>query len=711
MSAEVRDKVLEIQGLFVDYGRGPGAAHALSGINLSIDRGEIVGIVGESGSGKSTLAYAITRLLRPPGEVVAGGIVYHRRDGTRLDVLGADRSTLRRWRWAELAIVFQAAMNALNPVTTLRSQLLDVFDAHRPDLSQEHRLDRAVELMSLVGIPSSRLTAYPHQLSGGMRQRAMIAMALALDPEVLIFDEPTTALDVVVQQEILTRLRDLQSRLGFSVIFITHDLGLLLEVANRIAVMYAGRVVELAPAGQLNASQSHPYSEGLLASAPSVAGPLRPLRGLPGLPPDLRSLPPGCAFHPRCYLARDLCRQQEPALIRAGGRLVACLAREHPDLWGQTPQPVREDHSKRNQPDGPLPRGASSRESAAHTVGVAGPRDKDATAAVLEGRALSKAFRVGTKALQAVDSVSLSLWPGRVVALVGESGSGKSTVAAVLAGLYKSSSGDILLRGQLVRPWQARSHRAYAREVQMVFQDPYSSLNPIHTVGYLLSRPLVNHRRVSRRHMQQELEELLTTVHLTPPRRFLSAHPHELSGGQRQRVAVARAMAPEPRVLLADEPVSMLDVSVRLGLLNLLNDLKERSQLAVLYITHDIASARYFADQIQVMYAGELIEGGPSEAVTQTPAHPYTRLLVAAVPGTSSKPSPAEGVIRQPSDRVGAPLTGCRFADRCPHVMPECRAQTIPGMDLGGGHWVRCLLYREQRVELDSPGAPAPAVG
>jgi peptide/nickel transport system ATP-binding protein len=316
------------KGLTVDYGFGPGAVHAVCGVDLEVGRGQIVGLVGESGSGKSTLAYAAARLLRPPGRVVTGSVTYHPAGGEPIDVFAMEPAALRRWRWDKLAVVAQASMNALNPVVTLASQLTDVLQVHRPGLSARERGERAAGALETVGIPRSRLGSYAYQLSGGMRQRAVIAMALILEPEIVIMDEPTTALDVVVQREILAQITELSARMSLAVLFITHDLSLLLEIADSIAVMYAGRVVEQAPAAQLYERPLHPYTQGLLGSFPPLDGPRMQLAGIPGSPPDPRSLPPGCPFHRRCPEATATCREHVPPLVDHGGRLVACLARE-----------------------------------------------------------------------------------------------------------------------------------------------------------------------------------------------------------------------------------------------------------------------------------------------------------------------------------------------------------------------------------------------
>ncbi len=322
-----RGLVLDVRDVAVDYGVGRAALHALVGVDVALHRGEVLGIAGESGSGKSTLAAAVTRLLRPPGRVVSGSVFYHPRSGPPVDVLALTDDTLRKWRWNEVSVVFQAAMNSLNPVANVAAQLMDALEVHRPEMSKQARRARAHELVRLVGIPETRLSSYPHQLSGGMRQRVMIAMALVLEPAIVIMDEPTTALDVVVQREILARMSELRESLGFSVIFITHDLSLLLEIADTIAVMYAGKVVELGPADELYDRPSHPYTQGLLASFPSLVGPRRELLGLSGSPPDLRNVPPGCAYHPRCPEMAPICLEMAPVATVRGRHTVLCHAR------------------------------------------------------------------------------------------------------------------------------------------------------------------------------------------------------------------------------------------------------------------------------------------------------------------------------------------------------------------------------------------------
>ncbi len=604
--------VLDIRDLSIAYRSGSGDVRAVRDVSLALHPGEVVGLAGESGCGKSTLAYGSVRLLRPPAVITGGSVTYHGRRVAEngVDVLAATANQIRKLRWREIAIVFQSAMNSLNPVMRVSDQLLDAVGAHLP-LADEQKHARIVELIEMVGIPRARLASYPHELSGGMRQRVMIAMALAAEPEVVIMDEPTTALDVVVQREILSEIFELKDRLGFSVLFITHDLSLLLEIADRVVIMYAGQIVESGTREQIHLRAAHPYTRGLLTSFPRLRGPRVKLSGIPGSPPNLRDTLTGCPFIPRCGFATDACATVDMA-----------LAAIEPETDHLTACPFV---NAAQQAAPPTPAPSEDR------------RPADTGQVVLEAVDVEKRFRLGRgrKAtdVAAVNHVSLKLRKGTVTALVGESGSGKTTVARLLAGQEVRSGGQILLDEAPIEPASKRGFRAYKGVVQMVFQDPFASLNPLHTVSYHLTRALRLHASESGREPSEaELDKLLEQVRLAPAAHFRDAYPHELSGGQRQRVAIARALAAAPRVLLADEPVSMLDVSIRLEMLDLIDQLRRNLDLAVLYITHDIASARYFADEILVMYAGEIVERGPAEHVTQAPSHEYTRLLIASAP-------------------------------------------------------------------------------
>ncbi len=682
--------LLDVQGLSVEYGAGKGRLRAVDNVDVQLHRGEVLGIVGESGSGKTTLAFAIARLLRPPGQITSGQVLFHPKTGDPVDLLTMTDAELRAFRWSALSLVFQSAMNTLNPVLRLRVQFADVLRAHRPGIRSDEIRARTDELLQLVGITPDRADSYAHELSGGMRQRVTIALALALEPEIIVMDEPTTALDVVLQRQILAEIMQLQSRLGFSVIFITHDLSLLIELADTIVVMYAGRIVEVGDTSEIHQSPRHPYSRGLLRSFPVLDGPRLRLVGIPGSPPDMRALPMGCAFHPRCPDRLDRCSTIEPSLTGTGlsqdspGHQVSCLLYDGEPL-GAPPQ--------LKVPPGDqevLGPAAGSAAVAAQEAGEIEP--------ILAAVRLSKSFGH----VRAVDDVSFGLYPGQITALVGESGSGKSTVARLLANLYPPTEGEVRLHGERSRARYGPAFRRYVREVQLVLQDPFASLNPLHSIEYHLTRPLKLHGFArTRAQVREGIDGLMAEVSLTPPQHFISKFPHELSGGQRQRIAVARALAARPAVLLADEPVSMLDVSIRLSLLNLFERLVRDRNLAMLYITHDIASARQFAANIMVMYAGQIVESGLAEDVIQNPAHPYTRLLIESSPQPNRRIR-GEAVERGEPPSMLAPPAGCRFHARCPFAMDICKTQVPPPIQVAANHMASCWLHSNDHASVAS---------
>ena len=713
-SKSAHEVVLRAEGLRVQY-EGPTPTRAVRDVSLELRRGEVLGIAGESGCGKSTLAYALTRLLRPPARLTSGKIIFMDRNGDPpVDIMSMNRASLREFRWSKVSMIFQSGMNALNPVTSLRKQFADIFEAHCPGIGEEECEQRSLKLLEAVGLDGARLRSYPHELSGGMRQRAGIAMALALNPQIIVMDEPTTALDVVVQREILDNIEWLRDEFGFSLIFISHDLALLLEMSDRLAVMYAGEVVEHAPADLLGRAPSHPYTRALLHSVPELSGRRRLLRGVPGSPPDLGNPIPGCAFAARCTFALDRCQDVHPDLGPT------TVAREDTGNFGSW-EVACHLHDPLARPTGPPPELAGGRLGSSRKQGrievlqgvspaeeFAEPRRPgDGGKAVLEVSNLTVEFpqRKGTK-LRAVDDVSFELHVGETLALVGESGSGKSTIALALARLIKPTHGQIRLDGRPAGKW-GRGLRAYRRQVQLVFQDPFASLNPAFSVRHHLRRPLVI-AGTSRSLLDESIEDLLLSVNLVPPSVFAGKRPHELSGGQRQRVSIARALAPRPSVLLADEPVSMLDVSVRLEILNLLETLKRSRNLALLYISHDLATARHFSTRIMVMYRGEVVESGPADEVILHPAHPYTQLLAASVPTATvdhEQLTAERRLRRETAERraeTGARAealtpSGCRFADRCPHAMDVCAAHP-PDFKTSQSHAVRCWLHDPSRA-------------
>ncbi|MFK3836517.1 ABC transporter ATP-binding protein [Microbacterium sp. NPDC087868] len=554
--------LLEVEQLSVEYA-SPGAepVQAVHDVSFTLRQGEFVGLVGESGSGKSTLGFALTRLQKPPARISGGRILFDGKDIRDLDAEG-----LRRQRQGGFAMVLQSGMNALNPVRTVGHHFADIFAAHG-HVPRDDRDARARELVAKVGLDPAVLARYPGELSGGMRQRASIALALSLEPQLMVFDEPTTALDVLVQHAVMDTIRDLQRAEGFTAILISHDLGIVLEATDRVMVMHEGRIVEDAASADILHSPQDEYTRMLLSH---YADPRAETLSIPGF-------------------------------VDAGTR--------------------RREGRSRTDVTETLP-----------TVSQRETRRADA-AIVVDG--VSKRYpapRRGEDAVTAVDDVSFRLEPGEALALVGASGSGKSTIAKLLTGIEKPTAGTVRFGETDVASLKRRGLRDLRKDVQMVFQDPYAALNPLHTVEYALSRPIRNYTPLRGAEARARVLELLDTVGLTPVEQFAAKLPHQLSGGQRQRVVIARALASDPQVLIADEPVSMLDVSLRAGVLALLEDLRERWGISMLYITHDLLSARLVTENILVLNRGRVVERGETSQVLQHPEDPYTVELLDAVP-------------------------------------------------------------------------------
>jgi peptide/nickel transport system ATP-binding protein len=811
--------LLDIRDLRTEIRLRRATVHAIDGVSLSLAPGECLGIVGESGSGKTMTALSIMRLLPGGGEVVGGAIVVDGVDVARLSETGMEdvRGNL-------IGMIFQDPLTSLNPTMSIGDQIAESVRLHR-GASKAAALERAIEVLGLVGMPrpAERVSQYPHQLSGGMRQRVMIAMALACEPKLLIADEPTTALDVTIQKQILELIDSLRRRLGMAVILVTHDLGVIAGTADRVAVMYAGRIVETGTTASIFANPRHPYTEALFEALPERAAVVaegsdlvsgragRRLYNIPGQPPDLTAPPHGCKFAARCRYVREECRQTEPSLTEAGGshayRCFFPVGRDidlgmpaaH-DLEGlqiagdsqdqsigiQNPQDLQDlqdQNQKARGGDGGLGgyfrRGSSGRSAEISPAASASPeagdvlgdgvtdpeslRDGSGTsgvpaggrvpagggaaadsgaargdsAALRDGSAvggdgaagagaagvvvagngavrdtsgsagdavlvvshLIKNFRVTAGAViqrrvgevSAVADVSFAIPTGSTFGLVGESGCGKTTVGRLIVGLEKPSGGSIVLGGRDLASLPRRERRRQARLVQMMFQDSYASMDPRMRVGTILREPMIIQRDGNRSSQTKRVSALLDEVGL--PAASAERYPHEFSGGQRQRLGLARALMLRPSMIVADEPVSALDVSIQAQILNLMLDLQREHGLTYLFISHDLSVVRYMADVIGVMYLGKLVEVGPADGVYSTPVHPYTRGLIDTVPVADpvlERAKENQGVQGELPSAV-APPSGCRFRTRCPRAQDLCAAEEPPLRPFtADGHLAAC---------------------
>lgn len=642
--------LLQVKGLKTWLGEDEKPARAVDGVDLEIRKGETFALLGESGCGKSMTALSLMRLLPPVGRIVDGTV---RLGDTNL--LELPEKEMRNERGGRMGMIFQEPMTSLNPVLTIGSQIAESVRIHDPH-SRNNIQGRVIELLQSVGIPdpARRVGEYPHQLSGGMMQRVMIAMALAGRPELLIADEPTTALDVTIQAQVLSLLRELQRETGMAILLITHDLGVVAEVADRVAVMYAGQIVEVAPCERFFSDPLHPYSRKLFQSLPGEGKRGRELAVIKGMVPALNQVFSGCRFLDRCEEAIDRCETQIPEWQDTAAETgVRC------HLGGEirvaVPQTVKEAPRQR------LPEPATS-------------------GSLLDVEELKVHFPIHKGILKrvvgqvrAVDGVSLALESGRTVALVGESGCGKTTVGKGILQLVKPTAGSVRFEGDELTQLSGAALRRHRGDLQIIFQDPVASMNPRMLVRDIVAEGMVAQRLGGNRaDREQRVEELLQQVGL--PQNAVSRYPHEFSGGQRQRICVARALAVEPRLIVCDEPTSALDVSVQAQILNLLKELQSELGLSYLFITHDISVVAYLAHEVAVMYLGRIVEKGTVEEVLESPAHPYTRALLSAVP--VADPQKRRKVIRLEGDMPSPanPPAGCYFHPRCPEASDECRA-------------------------------------
>jgi peptide/nickel transport system ATP-binding protein len=726
--------VLEVRDLQAEIRLRDSIVRAVDRVSLTVSEGETLGLVGESGCGKTMLGTSIIRLLPPGGLITGGQVLLGNRDLVQLSA-----AEMRRVRGGEIGMVFQDPMTSLDPTMPIGRQIAESVQQHK-GISRKAAMERAGEVLALVGMPrpSERLDDYPHQLSGGLRQRVMIAMALANEPALLIADEPTTALDVTIQAQILDLIDGLKSRLKMAVILITHDLGVIAERADRTYVMYAGRIVEHATTAQLFDQMRHPYTEALLASIPKLDQDARHrLYSIPGLPPELTRSFSSCRFAPRCQYAQPQCREEDPQLggsdpahefacffptqtSAADAEAIEALGDAQAAAVAAGTQPADTaaiaDVAELTAVAGAAAAADGTAEltvsevavvvagGAAAGNGAAGPDAAGRPLLVLSG--VSKEFPVTagvmqrkTGSVKAVTEVSIEVRVGETFGLVGESGCGKTTIGRMMVALEKPTAGQVVFEGSDLGALPSKQVRKLRSDLQLVFQDPYASLDPRMRVGAILREPLAIQAMGTRAEQRARTEELLDEVGLSHS--AADRFPHEFSGGQRQRIGLARALALSPKLIVADEPVSALDVSIRSQILNLMKRLQADHSLTYLIISHDLSVVRYMADRVGVMYLGRLVEIGTVADVYERTAHPYTSGLLASIP----VPMPAHqrqsgGGITGELPSALDPPSGCVFRTRCPRAQEICAEVVPPSLSFGGQHSAACHFPLQTPAEV-----------
>ena len=654
--------LLQIKDLHTDIEIRSGVVRALSGVDLHVNPGETLGIVGESGSGKTMTALSLMGLLPQGGKVSSGSIILDGQDLTQLPL-----KEKRKLRGTKVGMIFQDPLTSLNPTMKIGLQVCEPLRVHE-GLSKREALERAVEILKRVGMPRPEVVInnYPHQLSGGMRQRVMIAMALVCKPRILIADEPTTALDVTTQMQILDLIDELRDEYKMGVILITHDLGVVAGHTDRVAVMYAGRIVETAPTKTLFTEPKHRYTSSLMAALPEralAAG--TKLFSIPGAPPSLTNLPVGCRFAARCLWATDECRAGYPDLSGDETHTFSCF---HPVQEGDESPAVLQGKLDSNKTDG----------AAEDVPQISHETLLDVKEASREYESAGSGFFKREKGVvSAVDRVSITVKKGETYGLVGESGCGKSTVGRLIAGLEPPSGGAIELDGRDLATLKGRDAVRIHRDVQMMFQDSYAAMDPRMRIDQILAEPMSIQKTGNARQIAERIMEILEQVGLTEE--ILDRYPHEFSGGQLQRIGFARSLTLAPDLIVADEPVSALDVSVQAQVLNLMKDLQQELGLSYLFISHDLAVVQYMADRIGVMYLGRIVEEGPAHEVVKNPKHPYTKALIDSIPVPDPEFKHDENAIKltgEPPSAVNPP-EGCRFRPRCPFAGEECKVQPM----------------------------------
>lgn len=683
------DTLLQVNGLKTHFKIDRGDVKACNNISYSIKKGETIGFVGESGAGKSVTGRSILNLIESPGEIIDGEIIYKGQD-----LLDMTEKEIQNVRGNEIAIVFQDSSTAFNPSYTVGEQICDVIQNHF-DVDYNEARERTINLLDDVNIPNpkERFETYPHQYSGGMRQRALIALALSCDPDLIIADEITTGIDVTTQAKILNLLKELKEERELSMQFITHDMGVVAEICDRVAVMYAGEIVEIGTIQEIFNNPKHPYTMGLLGALPQTSGAKEELESIPGNMPDLIETPSGCSFRDRCEFATEECAQHNPELedfstdANSNDHKSACIRVDEID-WKNTET---------------MHQNTSSNENRYNTDYL--NTDKEPLVDVHklrkyfdpEGQSWVDMLLNGRKYVHAVDDVTFDIYEGETVSLVGESGCGKTTLGRTITQLYNEDSGTVLFAGTNITDAKKTELRKLRRNYQVIFQDPFSSLNPRRTVGKIIGRPMELHGLVdNKKEKRNAVKELLVEVGLK--KSHIDRYAHEFSGGQKQRIGIARALAVEPDFIVCDEPVSALDVSVQAKVLNLLMDLQKERNLTYLFIAHNLEVVKHISDRVAVMYLGEIVEMGPIDDILSPPYHPYTEVLLSSIPsieiGEQELQKLPEGEIPSPID----PPSGCRFHTRCPYAMPECSEKSPINITTNDNHRIKCHVFDDRMM-------------
>jgi peptide/nickel transport system ATP-binding protein len=690
-----RESVLSVEDFSIEYTLGNKRIYALSNVSLTLGENESVGIVGESGCGKSTLAMAIAHILPLNARVTSGRILFRGQViadtemGASFSIRNNPRerkieNQLKLVRWKGISVVFQGALDSLNPLHTVGTQISDIF-IYKENLPPEESRKKSIELLKAMGLDEWVYDVYPHQLSGGMKQRVIIAMALSLRPSLVIADEPTTSLDVITQYKIIEELVRLRESFGISLVSISHDISLVSRLSDKVAVMYAGRIVERIPGSTISLGR-HPYTHILANSIPRLDSELYEIKSIRGAPPMLTEQIRGCPFFERCDWRTEECREPYSKELReiGKGHEVACI---HPLMEG----------------------------NASQTTGTIIKETRPVSSEVIiETRGLTKLFQKqsgirevthrGSNLIVAVNNVDLEIRKGEIVALVGETGSGKTTLSRMIGLLEAPTNGRIMIMDEEADLVDKKKIKRLRKDIQTIFQDPFQSINPRFSVYDVVSEPLIiNRKDISEEERERLVFRALEEAELTPVNEYVDKYPHQLSGGQRQRVSIARALVMEPKVLIADEPISMLDVSLRAGILNLLKKLRDQLGISILYITHDIGSARYVSDRIYVMYKGKIVEGGLRDEIIRESSHPYTMALILASIGIEGRVSEVLGERIFNTEDVEN-IRGCNFSPRCKFAKEICRTEDPHQVNFSDSHFARCHFASEIKKSVSDSG-------